>query len=202
MSHILPLFAQAFSLAFGLTYFEDKYVNHHNDKAETTTIVSSPYNGITPLLWTVFHFWTIYHGFVVVGRARGKYSQLAKEDGEEQVDERYLLPNLYVQGTSKHAKAFNCIQRSHQHIFETLSQMITFSFIGWINYPISSSIITSIYMIGRVHLSNGYAQSDGDPKKRYSSKLSGFMFRGLIAGTFLAGISSVKMLTNKIMNIK
>lgn len=193
MSYMLPLVAKTFSLAFGLTYLESKYVNNN----KTATILSSPYYGITPLLWTIFHFWTIYHGFVVVGRSRTKYSKLAKEDGEEQVEERYSLPNLYVQGTSKHAMAFNCIQRSHQHIFETLNQMVVFSFVGWIHYPISSSIITSIYMIGRVHLSNGYAQSDGDPSKRYSSKLARGTWWGLIAGTFLAGISSIKMLTSK-----
>ena len=39
----------------------------------------------------------------------------------------YSLPNLYVDGDTKHSKAFNCIQRSHQQIFETLHMYHTCS---------------------------------------------------------------------------
>ena len=36
-------------------------------------------------------FWTLSHGFKV-GRARSKYADLARKDGEESVDERFMLP--------------------------------------------------------------------------------------------------------------
>lgn len=48
-----------------------------------------------------------------VGRARTKYIALAKKDVQENVDERYALPNFHAQGTSNHVQA----QRAHQHIF-------------------------------------------------------------------------------------
>ena len=46
---------------------------------------------ITPTVLIGTGFWTLMHGFKV-GKARTKYAELAKKDGEENVDERYLLP--------------------------------------------------------------------------------------------------------------
>ena len=67
---------------------------------------NSNLTAITPAILIGTGFWTLMHGFKV-GKARTTYAELAKKDGEKDVDERYLLPNLYVQGTSKHVKAFN-----------------------------------------------------------------------------------------------
>jgi hypothetical protein len=44
--------------------------------------------------------------------------------GEKDAEARYSLPNLYVEGGTKWAKAFNCVQRSHQQAFETLPQLL------------------------------------------------------------------------------
>jgi hypothetical protein len=76
------------------------------------------------------------------------YAELARKDIEEDVDERYLLPNLYAQGTSKHARAFNCVQRSHQHIFETYTQAVLGGLAGMISLPVTTAISSLMYAIG------------------------------------------------------
>ena len=78
-----------------------------------------------------------------------KYAELARKDGEKDVDERYLLPNLYAQGTSKHARAFNCIQRSHQHIFETFTTVVIGGLAGAVTFPICSAVSTFMYAVGK-----------------------------------------------------
>ena len=45
----------------------------------------------TPAVLIGTGFWALMHGFEV-GKARTKYAELAKKDGEGEVDERYSLP--------------------------------------------------------------------------------------------------------------
>jgi MAPEG family len=149
--------------------------------------------GVTPMLIVGTGFWAVVHGFSV-GTARKKYMDLAKKDGEKEVDERYDLPNLYAQGTSKHARAFNCVQRSHQHIFETFTQTIASAMIGWHIYPISSAIFMLMYSIGRITLSQGYAATEGEASKRYSSKFAIFTWYGVMGLHALAMVAAAKMM--------
>ena len=51
----------------------------------------SQLTAITPAILIGTGFWTLAHGFKV-GKARTKYAELAKKDGEKDVDERFLLP--------------------------------------------------------------------------------------------------------------
>ena len=46
---------------------------------------------VTPAILIGTGFWTLTHGFKV-GKARTKYAELAKKDGEKDVDERFMLP--------------------------------------------------------------------------------------------------------------
>ena len=46
---------------------------------------------ITPAILIGTGFWTLVHG-MQVGKARTKYAELAKKDGEKDVDERFMLP--------------------------------------------------------------------------------------------------------------
>ena len=108
---------------------------------------SSQVTAVTPAILLGTGFWSLLHGFAV-GQARTKYAELARKDGEKDVDERYLLPNLYAQGTSKHARAFNCVQRSHQHIFETYTQAVLGGLAGMISFPICTAISSLMYAIG------------------------------------------------------
>jgi uncharacterized membrane protein len=165
--------------------------------ASSTTLEGSALGGVvgvTPMLIVGTGFWAVIHGFTVVGKARKKYMELAKKDGEKEVEERYDLPNLYAQGTSKHARAFNCVQRSHQHIFETFPQTIASAMIGWNIYPISSAIFMAMYSLGRITLSQGYAATEGEASKRYSSKFAFLTWYGVLCLHALAMAAAAKMM--------
>ena len=150
--------------------------------------------GATPMVLTCMSFWVLMHGFMVVGGARSKYSELAVKDGEKDVPERYAYPNLYAQGTSKHAKAFNCVQRSHQHIFETFPQLCLLSMVGAVHYPIAAALGALTYSVGRIVLSTSYAGAEGDAAKRYESALAPLMWYGFIFSVVVAMASSVTFL--------
>lgn len=64
------------------------------------------------------------------------------------MDERFLLPNLYAQGTSKHVRGFNCVQRSHQHIFETFTTAVVGGLVGAVTFPICSAMSSLMYAVG------------------------------------------------------
>ena len=78
--------------------------------------------GVCLGILTFFGFWVTLFGFKV-GGARSKHRDQAAKNGEKNTEARYAYPNLYVDGNTKPARAFNCKQRSHQHIFETLPQV-------------------------------------------------------------------------------
>mmetsp|Transcript_13484 Transcript_13484/g.32687 ORF Transcript_13484/g.32687 Transcript_13484/m.32687 type:complete len:192 (-) Transcript_13484:353-928(-) len=151
---------------------------------------------ITPAILIGTGFWTLVHG-MQVGKARTKYAELAKKDGEKDVDERFMLPNLYAQGTSKHVRAFNCVQRSHQHIFETFTTAAISGLVGAVTFPISSSISTLMYAVGRYYLSKGYLESEGDAPARYSYKLAKFMWYGFLGNVMLGAASCGLIMSGK-----
>jgi len=105
--------------------------------------------GVPLLLTCLACFWLTLHGFTV-GSLRTKYMELARKDGEKDVDARYSLPNLYVDGLSKHARAFNCAQRSHQQAFETLPQLLFFTLVASAAYPLAAAGNVALWLIGRV----------------------------------------------------
>eukprot|EP00523_Entomoneis_sp_CCMP467_P008141 CAMPEP_0168740752 /NCGR_PEP_ID=MMETSP0724-20121128/12150_1 /TAXON_ID=265536 /ORGANISM="Amphiprora sp., Strain CCMP467" /LENGTH=196 /DNA_ID=CAMNT_0008788215 /DNA_START=34 /DNA_END=624 /DNA_ORIENTATION=+ len=157
---------------------------------------TSPLFAATPLILIGVGFYSLALGFEV-GKGRKKYMDLAKEDGEENVEDRYGLPNLYAQGTSKHAKAFNALQRSHQHIFENLTSVSIFGLAGALEFPICTALSTLGYAIGRVIFSNNYSKSEGDVAQRYSkNKMATWMWQGLLTNMFLGLFSCVKILSS------
>jgi len=123
--------------------------------------------------------------------------ELAKKDGETDVEARYGLPNLYAQGTSKHAKAFNCEQRSHQQIFETFPQVCLLAMVGAVHYPITAALNTCVYTIGRYSMSMAYANADGDAAKRYSSPLARFIWYGYLSTIVVSIVSSISFVVGK-----
>ena len=142
---------------------------------------------------TVSGFWLTMYGFGV-GAARKKYAELAKKDGEKNAEERYALPNLYVDGGSKHAKAFNCVQRSHQQAFETLPQFYVFTLTAALVFPVAAAVIVGMWMVGRITWSTGYASSGGEPGKRYDHPLAFFIFASFMA-QFLVAMASAGEIT-------
>ena len=141
--------------------------------------------GVPLLLTCGACFWLTLHGFSV-GSARTKYMELARKDGEKDVDNRYALPNLYVDGNSIHARAFNCVQRSHQQAFETLPQLLFFTATASAAYPLAAAANMALWLVGRITWSSGYASSGGDPKKRYDHPLAFLIFASFMSQFFVA----------------
>mmetsp|Transcript_19577 Transcript_19577/g.27167 ORF Transcript_19577/g.27167 Transcript_19577/m.27167 type:complete len:194 (-) Transcript_19577:158-739(-) len=179
-------------ITLGGTYAENKYAPSNTDGPFGT----SSWFGLTPVLFAGMSFWALSHG-MKVGQARNKYIELAKKDGEKDVDERYGLPNLYAQGTSKHVRSFNCVQRSHQHIFETFTGVVLTGMVGAMSYPLTTAASTLACFVGRVALSNGYAAAEGDASKRYSSPFARCFWYGLLGNILLGFASSANMIAGK-----
>jgi len=189
---LVQLMAKSASIALTGSVLEAKYGPH-------------PYSGnpkdgnlffLTPAIFSAMGFWVMLFGFKV-GEGRKEAIEAAKKDGEKDVEDRYDLPNLYAQGTSKHAKVFNCIQRAHQHIFETFSQAMLTGLVAAASFPLTAAFSSALYCVGRCALSSCYAGCEGDPSKRYSSKLAVFTWYGLISNWMLAMGSCVFQIVGK-----
>jgi hypothetical protein len=151
---------------------------------------------VTPAIFSVMGFWITSFG-MKVGSARRKAIEAANKDGEKEVQERYALPNLYAQGTSKHATAFNCVQRAHQHIFESFTQVVLTGMVAATTFPIAAGASSLLYFVGRYNFSAGYAASEGDASKRYSSPLAVYTWYGLIINWMLAMGSCAQQISGK-----
>jgi glutathione S-transferase len=176
------------AIALGGAFLESKFGSKLTEKINAFAL--------TPIILIGFGLWTSNYGFTV-GSARAKYMELAEKDGEENVKERYGLPNLYAQGTSIHARAFNCVQRAHQQIFESFPQVIVSSLTGAVTFPLATAASTIVYVIGRRAMSNSYAAGEGDASKRYSSVLSGVHWKALVGLYFLGLASGTMILMDK-----
>ena len=155
--------------------------------------IISPLFFATPAILLGVGFFTLVHG-TKVGSARRKYMELAKKDGEANAEERYSYPNLYVDGNTKHARAFNAVQRSHQHILETFPSAILGGCLGATQFPLCAACATLTYAIGRIVFSTSYANSEGDATKRYSSPLAKYQWLGLLGNFILGFAAAVKIL--------
>jgi hypothetical protein len=174
------------------SWLESKYVTANSDGP----VGASSYAGLTPLLLIATGFWITAYGMNVAS-ARKKAIEAAKKDGEQDVELRYGFPNLYAQGTSKHARIFNCVQRSHQHILESFTQVSIAALAGAVYFPICSAVATLLWLIGRVAFSNCYANKEGDPAKRYSSPFSRLIYYGMMILYLLGFFSCVNMIAGK-----
>ena len=59
------------------------------------------------------------------------------------------LPNLYaVPGFHKDADAFNRVQRGHQNMLETISDVRAMGLIGGLKYPIACGLFGLLYSLG------------------------------------------------------
>eukprot|EP00548_Thalassiothrix_antarctica_P002497 CAMPEP_0194147196 /NCGR_PEP_ID=MMETSP0152-20130528/22581_1 /TAXON_ID=1049557 /ORGANISM="Thalassiothrix antarctica, Strain L6-D1" /LENGTH=193 /DNA_ID=CAMNT_0038847907 /DNA_START=58 /DNA_END=636 /DNA_ORIENTATION=+ len=188
--NIATMFLQGGFIAFGLTFVEKRLlpVSFLDD---TVNNITRSY-GILLLILSVCAFWTILCG-TSIGKAREKYMELAKKDGEKDPELRYALPNLYVEGNTVHARAFNCVQRSHQQILETLPQYLLFSAIAGISFPLTTSASCLLWLYARIVWAKGYQKSEGDIKKRYDHPISKHIWTTLIAVFFMALMTCVNV---------
>jgi len=187
------IFIKSIILSLSLAYTE---TNYHLSDDTNGPFGLSTFFPITPTLLTGLCFWILMYGFKV-GAARKKYIALAKKDGEKDIEERYAYPNLYAQGTSKHVLAFNCVQRSHQQIFEAINTVILTSLVAAIHYPLTSAFWTFIHFCGRVSLSHGYANANGDASKRYSCPLAKYNWYGILGNVLLSLVACANMILDK-----
>lgn len=178
---MLGRFAKSLAAALAATYVEHKFLPTLGlgYLLETSTSDSSSLAGaylpagygLVIAVVVISYLWVLSVG-MSVGFKRYKYKELAKKDGEKDVDARYLLPNLYAQGTSKHVKAFNCVQRSHQQILETLPGYLITVLISGLEFPVTTFLAAVVWLVSRMVWVKGYAASMGDPSQRYSHALS------------------------------
>lgn len=166
-------------------------------KARLSEKTSLSLFGVTPLILCGVSFWSLTYGFMVVGAARRKYMDQANADGEADVEERYAYPNLYAQGTSRNARAFNATQRSHQHILETLPGVILTALVNAFQYPCLTAVYTAVYAAGRVVFTRDYGASEGDVAKRYENPIARLMWYGMLGNFLLSFASCANMITGK-----
>lgn len=158
--------------------------------AITTTMVEPPLPltasylpagyGLVILALSATYLWMLLLG-ISIGSARTKYSELAEKDGEKDVAERYQLPNLYAQGTSKNALAFNCVQRSHQQIIETFPGYFCSVLFTGLEFPVTAFVMASLWLYSRMVWVKGYQESKGKPMERYSHPFSGIFWHCMLA---------------------
>lgn len=179
---MLGRFAKSLAAALAATYVEHKflpaiglgYLLETSDSSSSSSLAGAylPAGyGLVIAVVVVSYLWVLSVG-MGVGFKRYKYKELAEKDGEKDVDARYLLPNLYAQGTSKHVKAFNCVQRSHQQILETFPGYLITVLISGLEFPVTTFLAGLVWLVSRMVWVKGYAASMGDPSQRYSHALS------------------------------
>ena len=175
-------------------FLPEKFNDPFKFLSETSPILPLPRGyALIIILHSITLMWLLVHG-LSIGAARSKYKELAKKDGEKNVEDRYSLPNLYVDGNTKHSKAFNCVQRSHQQIFETLHMYLFCSMVSGLSFPLTVSVACSVWLYSRMKWVAGYSTSEGDAAKRYSQRYSGLFWKMMIVLLFLSFATAGKLL--------
>lgn len=144
--------------------------------------------GLFVIAITFLDLWIVNYSSVV-GKARKTYMEIAAKNGEKDTDKRYSLPNMYVDGSTKPALSFNCVQRSHQHIMESIAQFNMVALMAALNFPIVAALIVSLHTAGRMAWCKSYANSEGEPGKRYDHPLAFHIWTSMLGLAFLAFIS-------------
>uniref|UniRef100_M4B3X4 Glutathione S-transferase 3, mitochondrial n=1 Tax=Hyaloperonospora arabidopsidis (strain Emoy2) TaxID=559515 RepID=M4B3X4_HYAAE len=108
-----------------------------------------PAHGFVPLLIVGLLFVNVWAG-ILVGKARKRY-------GIE-------YPQMYAEKNDKNAKAFNCVQRGHQNVLESIPIFLALLFTSSIYRPQIAAMAGLFRILGFIMYMRGYAS--GDPKKR------------------------------------
>jgi glutathione S-transferase len=146
--------------------------------------------GFLLFLLSAFGFWMLIFGFQV-GQARKKYRALAEKADEKDLDQ-YDLPNLYASGSTENAKAFNAVQRAHQHVLESITPLYVMSVLTATVYPLTTSLNVLLWIIGRINWSTKYAE--GGASSRYGHFTSYWIWYGLMINFMLGALVSLNFL--------
>jgi hypothetical protein len=144
--------------------------------------------GLFVIVITFLDLWIVNYSSVV-GKARKTYMEIAAKNGEKDTDKRYSLPNMYVDGSTKPALSFTCVQRSPQHIMESIAQFNMVALMAALNFPIVAALLVSLHTAGRMTWCKSYANSEGEPGKRYDHPLAFHIWTSMLGLAFLAFIS-------------
>ena len=187
------MFAKGIAFALGGSYAERKFLPDMVPALFAQSSVAGLPQSYCLCLGSVavYGFWLLNYS-MKVGGARKTYMEKARKDGEKNVDLRYSLPNLYVEGNTKHSKAFNCVQRSHQQQLETIASFSAFVLIGGLSFPVTSGCAGMLYTLSRTFWAEGYAEGEGDASQRYSHPLSGLFWQALLASFLLTMMTCVE----------
>lgn len=102
-----------------------------------------------------------------------------------------------TEGTSKHAKAFNCVQRSHQQILETLPGYFITALVSGLEYPVATFCFASVWLHSRMVWAKGYADSKGDAAERYSHPHSKFFWHCMLAVLVMSWLVALQLLLGR-----
>lgn len=98
------------------------------------------------------------------------------------------------EGVSKNVRAFNCVQRSHQQILESFTGYCMTVLFSGIVFPVTTTVFATLWLYSRSLWVAGYAESDGDPSKRYSKPFAKFFWMAMLTlfmTSSFAGISII-----------
>eukprot|EP01065_Artemidia_motanka_P023732 TRINITY_DN28395_c0_g1_i3.p1 TRINITY_DN28395_c0_g1~~TRINITY_DN28395_c0_g1_i3.p1 ORF type:complete len:227 (+),score=19.61 TRINITY_DN28395_c0_g1_i3:63-743(+) len=102
------------------------------------------------------------------------------------------LPQMYATGDSADAVAFNCVQRGHQHAFETYTSFVALSLIGGVQYPITVALAGVVWAFGRLQYATAYAAAG--PKGKMSFTGARGIWWSLLAVATASGITAARHL--------
>ena len=103
----------------------------------------------------------------------------------------------FIEGTSKHAKAFNCVQRSHQNILETVPGYFITVMVSGLEYPVATFFFASVWLYSRMVWAKGYASGEGDAGERYSHKHSKFFWHCMLALLVMSWLVAMQLLLGR-----
>ena len=102
-----------------------------------------------------------------------------------------------TEGTSKNARAFNCVQRSHQQILETFTGYLMTALLAGLEFPLSTSFFCGLWLYSRRVWQQGYSTSDGAPGKRYDHPFAGFFWTAMLVVWMLCCLSAISVLLGR-----
>lgn len=113
--------------------------------------------------------------------------------GKARADCGVDYPTMYASGADEKSNIFNCVQRGHQQALETYTSFVACSLIGGVTHPYFVTAAGVAWIIGRWQWAAGY--STGDPKARYASFWSRFVWFSLLGVMTAAMSTAVRTLT-------
>ena len=108
----------------------------------------------------------------------------------------HSLPTI-KEGTTKNARSFNCVQRSHQQILETFTGYCVTALIAGILYPMTSFLFCGLWLYSRMLWVSSYAASEGDASKRYDKPFSAFFWMAMLVLWMTSSLVAISMILGR-----